>query len=96
MFGEYINNLIEYIKKTYYFIYNNYNYKQIFLIFAVFITIYIVELLTSYNAPVLQILPMPPGMPPGIQPNNIVKHSLTSKPNMKNNKSNKRTRGNKK
>ncbi len=73
MFGEYINNLIDNIKKTYNFIYENYNYKQIILIFAVFVTIYIVELLNSHNANILPLLPIPtsPTGPPGLQNNNI-------------------------
>ena len=73
MFGEYINNLIDNIKKTYNFIYENYNYKQIILIFAVFVTIYIVELLNSHNANILPLLPIPtsPIGPPGLQKNNI-------------------------
>jgi hypothetical protein len=46
----YINNLVEYIKKTYTFIYNNYNYKQIFLLFLVFFTIFFVEMITRINS----------------------------------------------
>ena len=96
MFGQYINNLIEYIKKTYFFIYNNYNYKQIVLILAVFVTIYIVELLNTHNTIILQFLPMPPGLPPGVQSNNMVSPALLSskatKSSLKKNKSNKRNK----
>ena len=100
MFGKYINNLIEYIKKTYNFIYNNYNYKQILLILSVFITIYIVELLNQHNANILQLLPVQglptgiQGVPTGIQEGNnkisIQKLSKETKTTVKNNKSNKR------
>jgi len=97
MFGKYINDLIEYIKNTYNFIYNNYNYKQILLILSVFITIYIVEMLNRHNANILQLLPVPPGMPPGIpqgiQGNNTIsiqKLSKETKTTVKKNKSNKK------
>jgi hypothetical protein len=56
-----INKIIDYIKNTYYFIYNNYNYKQIFLIFLVFFTIYLVEVITKFNYGVS--IPVIPGIP---------------------------------
>ena len=56
-----IESIIEYIKKTYNYIYNNYNYKQIFLLFLVFFTIYLVESITKYNYGVS--MPMIPGIP---------------------------------
>jgi len=56
-----INKIIDYIKNTYYFIYNNYNYKQFFLIFVVFFTIYLVEVITKYNYGVA--MPVIPGIP---------------------------------
>jgi len=63
----YINDLVEYIKKMYSFIYNNYNYKQIFLLFLVFFTIYFVEVITRINAEFGMTM-MPPGLPQVIPP----------------------------
>ena len=63
MFTNIIQEYIEYIKKIYLHIYNNYNYKQVFLFLLVFITIYVVEKLYSFNALLLSKLPVIPGLP---------------------------------
>ena len=63
MFIKFIQQYIEYIKKIYLHIYNNYNYKQVFLFLLVFITIYVVEKLSSFNALLQSKLPVIPGLP---------------------------------
>ena len=63
MFTNIIQEYIEYIKKIYLHIYNNYNYKQVFLFLLVFITIYVVEKLSSFNALLQSKLPVIPGLP---------------------------------
>jgi hypothetical protein len=63
MFTNVINEYIEYIKKIYLHIYNNYSYKQVFLFLLVFITIYIVEKLSRFNALLQSTLPVIPGLP---------------------------------
>ena len=63
MFTNFIHEYIEYIKKIYLHIYNNYNYKQVFLFILVFITIYIVEKLSRFNALLQSTLPVIPGLP---------------------------------
>ena len=64
MFIKFIQQYIEYIKKIYLHIYNNYNYKQVFLFLLVFITIYVVEKLSRFNTLLQSTLPViPPGLP---------------------------------
>jgi len=63
MFTNVINEYIEYIKKIYLHIYNNYSYKQVFLFLLVFITVYIVEKLSRFNALLQSTLPVIPGIP---------------------------------
>lgn len=63
MFTNFIQEYIEYIKKIYLHIYNNYNYKQVFLFLLVFITIYVVEKLSRFNTLLQSTLPVIPGLP---------------------------------
>ena len=72
-----IQKLIEYIKSTYQFIYNNYNYKQIFLVLLVFFTIYLVEFMTKFNYGT--IMPIMPGMPTIQPPQSNIKEKLSKK-----------------
>jgi hypothetical protein len=63
MFNDLINRYVEYIKKIYLHIYDNYNYKQLFLFLLVFLTIYVVEKLTRFNALMHGAIPVIPGLP---------------------------------
>lgn len=63
MFTNFIHEYIEYIKKICSHIYNNYSYKQVFLFLLVFITIYVVEKLSRFNALLQSTLPVIPGLP---------------------------------
>jgi hypothetical protein len=44
-----VSNFFEYAKKSGSYIYNNYNYKQIILIFLVFLSVYLVEYINGLN-----------------------------------------------
>jgi hypothetical protein len=63
LISRYLSGYLEYIKKIYWHIYNNYNYKQFFLFALVFVTIYVVEKLTRFNALMHGAIPVIPGLP---------------------------------
>jgi hypothetical protein len=63
LISRYLAGYLEYIKKTYLYIYNNYNYKQFFLFVLVFVTIYAVEKLTRFNTLMHGAIPVIPGLP---------------------------------
>ena len=86
MINELINRYVEYIKKTYLYIYNNYNYKQILLFLLVFITIYVVEKLTRFNALIHGAIPVIPGLPSSVLPGANTKQQMSSKTKTKKSK----------
>ena len=86
MFTNIIQEYIEYIKKIYLHIYNNYNYKQVFLLLLVFITIYVVEKLSRFNALLQSTLPVIPGLPSTQQTPGTKVKTLKIKPKTKKSK----------
>lgn len=50
MLTDVLYEYVEYIKNMFLHVYNNYNYKQIFLFLLVFLTIYVVEKISRLNS----------------------------------------------